>query len=985
MMVNKLLKGLLVLFVSLTSLAAIGQKSISGRVIDAKDNTPVPGVSVTVKGTNVKTKTSSDGSYVIKAGADAVLVFSGNGLDTEEITVGDKSVVDVSIKNNNANLGEVVVVGYGSARKKDITGAVTSIKAKDFNRGPVTSPDQLIVGKVAGLQIINNSGQPGGAATIRIRGNASLRSGNNPLIVLDGVPLDGNARPGLNPRNLGSQSSPNPLNYINPLDIASIDVLRDASATAIYGSRGANGVIMVTTKKGKSGAPEVEVSETIGVGSMARTIDVLDGNEYRSALTKYGLTTGNYGGNVNALKEIMRTAVTNNFAVTVTGGNSDNKYRLSYNNFNQQGIIKGTGLSRSVLSGVSSLKFLESKKLGADISFIISDVNEKTPPIGNTSGFQGSVIGQALQWNPTLALKTSTGDFNADPASATTVNPLAMLEYYTGRANSNYNFVSLSPYYKLTNDLEYRVQMSQVRLGSNYKVMMDSRINFDDVKNRGWAGVADLSSVTSQVTHTLNFNKELSSKLNLNATAGYEYQKFETKFAAQTGQDFPNYPGIKYYDIMQAASQSSRTISSSVSPTSEIQSFFARGIFSIMDKYVVTATMRADGSTKFGDNNKYGFFPSVAAAWFVSREDFMKNMNDKISNVKLRVNWGITGNQEFPAGASQDRFTFNGPGQISLANKANPDLKWETSTTTGIGLDFVVANRVNVNIDYFNKSTKDPLFEQDFPQPGATGAKQWKNLPATITNSGLELALNADVVRKQDLTVNVGFNLSMLKNELNDLVGTYNTGELNGQGSSGAFAQRLRSGQPLNVFYLRNFTGVDGSGQSTYQDDGYTLYYSGDPNARTLVGFSTVVDYKKWSFVMNWNGSFGHKVFNNTAMSVLPITNLGTRNIAAGLLGGTNKEDLSNPIAPSTRYLEKGDFLRLNNLSIGYNLGKINKTFKNARISLTGQNLLVITKFTGFDPEVNVDKSISGIPSLGIEYIPYPTVRTFNLGVNFTF
>jgi iron complex outermembrane receptor protein len=417
-----------------------------------------------------------------------------------------------------------------------------------------------------------------------------------------------------------------------------------------------------------------------------------------------------------------------------------------------------------------------------------------------------------------------------------------------------------------------------------------------------------------------------------------------------------------------------------------LQSFFVRVALNFKNKYLLTATLRADGSTKFGEDNKYGYFPSLAAAWNISSEDFMSTVAF-ISNLKLRVGWGQTGNQEFPAGAAQDRYGVTGIGAISRLNVANTALQWETSSTFNVGIDVsVLKQRVNLTVDYFNKKTEDVLFELDFPQPGASSAKQWKNLPVTIENSGIELAITGDVIAKSNLTWNLGVFATFLKNQLDGLVGTYNTGALHGQGSTGAYVQKLASGYPMNVYYLRNFQGIDKTtGQAIYEQDGdVSFYQDASPNPKFLLGIASNLGYKKFSLVINMNGAYGHYLYNNTAQSVVPITNLGTRNVASSLVSAGVVENTSNPITSSTRYLEKGNYLKMANVTLGYDLGNFVKFIKGSRISITGQNLFVITDFTGFDPEVNVDKNIGGVPSYGIEYIPYPTARKFQLNFSFT-
>jgi len=415
---------------------AIGQeKTVTGKVTDSRDGSPVSGASVTAKGTNIGTSTAADGTFRLNVPSTATtLVISSVGFSTIEMAISDN--MNISMTGSGSNLNEVVVTGYGTARKRDLTGAVASVKAKDFNKGVFTAPDQLIQGKVSGVQVLNNSGAPGGATTVRIRGNASLRTGNQPLFVVDGIPLDGgSARPGLN-TNVGSSPGGNPLNFLNPNDIASMDVLKDASAAAIYGSRAANGVVLITTKKGATGAPRVDFNISAGISNIMKRLDVLDGDEYRKALTDYGLTKGDYGANVDALDEILRTAFTQNYNISVNGGNENGRYRFSAGYLDQQGIVKGSDFKKYTGNFSGAYKFLNSKRLGLDFNLIVGHTTENIAPIANNAGFQNSVIGQALQWNPTHPLrKPNDSIWIVTPIGNSTINPLAMIDATKDRAD----------------------------------------------------------------------------------------------------------------------------------------------------------------------------------------------------------------------------------------------------------------------------------------------------------------------------------------------------------------------------------------------------------------------------------------------------------------------------------------------------------------------------------------------------------------------
>ena len=966
------------------------QRTITGKVTDAQGN-GLPSVTVTVKGSRTGTQTGTDGTYSLSAPGNATLVFSSVGFESTQISAGGKTSVDASLKTANANLNEVVVVGYGTARRRDLTGATASIQAKDFNKGNYTSPDQLIQGKAAGVLVINNTGQPGGATTVRIRGTSSIRSGNQPLFVVDGVPLSGgSARPGANGAQFGSDPG-NPLDYINPNDINNIEILKDASATAIYGSRGANGVVLITTKRGKLGIPQFDVNASSGVANVLKKLKVLNAGEYRQALKDYNVGTdsvtgrlkGDFGQSADAWDAITRTGVTQSYNASVNGGTEDGRYRISAGYLDQKGVIETSELKKLTVNLTSNFKFLESKKLGLDINVLATQTNEHIAPISQFVGFEGNLISQALQWNPTQSM-TKPGTDSAVILGGTTINPLAQLQYFNDIATVNTIIASISPSYKITKELEAKFIYSVNRQVGLRKGQVNRLLNANNVLDRGLAFRADQEQTNTQLTSTLNFNKQLTSDFNLNAVVGHEWLIFDSKGSFETGQDFPNL-GINYYNILGYSSQANRLIGSFASPTTQLQSYFARAIVNYKDKYLITGTFRADGSTKFGKNNKYGYFPSVGVAWNVTKEDFLAN-STFINNLKVRASWGKTGNQEFPSGASLPRFALlNNQGGIAQQNFKNEDLKWETSTTTDAGIDFsIIHDRLSGSVDYFYKKTTDVLFENTLAQPAPNG-KIWINLPGYVLNKGVEIMLTGGVVRSKDINWNIGGNASFLQNTVKGLVGFYETGELRGQGFSDVRGQRVISGQPLNVWYLRRFEGIDkATGQSVYGNNGNTLYYSGSPNPKMLLGLSTDFNYKKFTAIINMNGTFGHYLFNNTAASVLGIGNLGTRNIAKALIGTGVQEAISNAPAPSTRNLEKGNYIKMANASIIYRVGNIGKSIRNLNISVTGQNLFVITKYTGFDPEVNTDAGFGGIPSLGVEYIPYPSARSFNIGINFS-
>ncbi|MEO8405003.1 MAG: SusC/RagA family TonB-linked outer membrane protein, partial [Chitinophagaceae bacterium] len=644
-MLAKKLSGVTLSVISLfLSLAVAAQtKTITGKVTDSKDGTPVVGASVVAKGSKSGTSTNSEGNFTLSVGSDVSSVtITSVGYGKMEVPVGPDGKVTVTLESINQDLNAVVVVGYGTARKKDLTGAVASIQAKDFNKGPTSNPDQLLQGKVAGLQVINSSGQPGAATIVKIRGSNSIRSGNTPLYVIDGIPLDGrSARPGLNNSGLGNTPDANPLLYINPNDIASIDVLKDASASAIYGSRGANGVILVTTKKGQSGPAKIEVSAVSGVAGVMRKIDVLSANEYRSALTAYNAPKSDSGASIDPFKEITHSAVTQNYSVAFSGGGENGKYRASFLYADQEGIVRKTGLRKYVANFNAQHRFLNNK-LSLDFNLTAANTSEKLAPISNDAGSTGNIISLALIWNPTLLLQRANGLYNQVNPSGQT-NPLALSEAFNDITNQTVLLTNISAGYKITSDLEYRLLLGlNYETGQRKEELMGWLAGFSGPTG-GAANISNSKLFSQTVTHTLNYNKKINENLSLSALAGYEFWKtalegnttFASKFNLNQTQ-FTVLPNYHYYDNIQAGDQANLRSASFKDPSVELQSYFARASLNYQDKYLLTATVRTDGSSKFGKNNKYATFPSIAAAWNITNEDFMKK-NTLFDALKLRV------------------------------------------------------------------------------------------------------------------------------------------------------------------------------------------------------------------------------------------------------------------------------------------------------------------------------------------------------------
>lgn len=984
----------------LLSLAGFSQtKTITGNVTN-ESGSPVSGASIKAVGTTTGTFTSSTGEFQLDITSSVTqLEISYIGYTTQTVSIAGRTTIDVQlVPATDASLDEVVVIGYGQVRKRDLTGSVASIGAKDFNKGVITAPDQLIQGKTPGVMIINNTGQPGGSTTVKIRGNSSIRAGNNPLFVLDGIPLSGtSARPG----GSGGFSTDggNPLTYLNPSDIASIDILKDASATAIYGSRGANGVVIITTKRAKSGEPTLNLGASGGMAKLLKKPDVLNASQFREAIQHYtpdDVATADFGQDVNAFDHIVRTAPTQNYYGDVTGGTENGRYRLSVGYLDQKGIIKTSDLKKYTANFSGNFKFLENKRLGLDFNILATQTNENLAPIDVGVGFTGNVISQALQWNPTRSLYDENG--NPTYVSSNQINPMTSLAAFKDKAIVNTIVASISPYYKITDELEYKLIYSVTRqTGSRTGRYITGMVDSSQIDN-GMAFIGNNSETDQQLTQTLSFNKQLTDALNLNAVAGYEFLDYKYRWNSESGSGF-TYNGLDFYDYLNYTTANNRNINSHRDPSNQLQSFFLRASFNYLDRYLLTATIRRDGSTKFGENNRYANFPSLAFAWNLSNESFLQN-SSVVNELKLRLGWGQTGNSAFPSGASRDRFTF-GTQSITQANFGNPDLKWEASSTLNAGLDFsLFQNRLSGSLDYFNKKTTDALFESIIAQPAPPSGKLWVNLPGEVSNQGFELSLTGNIIRQDNWSWNLTANGTYIKNDVSGLTGYYSTAALRGQGFSGVLGQRMVNDQPLNVWYLAKYAGIDpATGTSMYQaldgttgtpatdpkfDPALNKFYVGSPNPKYLLGITTDVTYKKFTATFNMNGAFGHYLFNNTMATVLGLSNLPGRNIGNVYFNPGANESVSNSASASTRYLEKGDYMKMSNITLSYRVGDIGKSIKNLNISLTGQNLFVLTGYNGFDPEVNTDGSNADIPSLGIEYLPYPPARTFLLGVNFS-
>lgn len=964
------------------------EKTIKGRVTDAANNEPLVGCSVVVKGTQRGTNTDINGNYSIVVNDDnAVLVFGFIGYEKQEITVGGRTTIDISIKSSASDLAQVVVIGYGSATKKDMTGSVKSIKSTDFNKGIINSPEQLLQGKVAGVNVTSASGEPGGAQGITIRGPGGVRTGSTPLFVLDGLALD----------NSSTGGATNPLNFLNPQDIESIDVLKDASATAIYGSRGANGVVLITTKKGKAGFSNLNFSSNVGVSTLARALDIFSADEYRQQVPKVGGVLEDLKGNTDWQKEVTRTAYTQNHNLSFGGGADKLSYYASLGLQNQEGILKNNQLNRYT-GRINVTQKLLDDRLTVDVNLNATYTINERPPIG-------SMLGGAISANPTYPAY----DANGNPFQyASGINPLIPLKLEKDITKINRVIGSISPSFKIIDGLVYKLNFGIDNSNSvrdlqslpNAVPLQDGRLETIYTYNNN-------KLIENYLTYTLNKTDH-----SLSALVGHSYQKI---FIQGRNNSINKFPISSIEPIYNPGLGQELTLANNkpggYALINELQSFFSRVNYQYKDRYLMTATVRADGSSKFGANNKYGVFPSFSLGWRISEESFMKS--SPFSELKLRAGWGKTGNQEIPSKITQALFTSQVSGTTSYplyptgsyppgtsySRLANPDIQWEVSTQTDLGLDFGLFNgALSGTVDFFNKVSNNILLEVIPADPVQPAGTFWTNVKdMTITNRGVELDLNYRYTSLNGLRFDVGGNITFIHNRVkNSPYSVIPSGSASGSGLTSATINGYLNDQPIGTFYLKEFTGFDDKGISTYLDaDGDGIVTDKDrvaagsalPTKQFNINGS--VAYKGFDLVANFNGVSGNKIYDNTANSNFYKLRLSKGiNTTPEAIAYPN-ESVNNAAPVSTRYLKDGAFFRLNNLALGYNFNTkalgINKWVQGIRLSVTGQNLFVITKYDGYDPEVNTDRTINGISSYGIDYLSYPKAKSFIFGLNVTF
>ena len=1003
--------------------------TITGRVLDSASRQPLSAVSLRLVGTQRGTMTREDGSFTlpaVPAGAQRVRASRiGFGPQAKDVNVpaGGSATVDFVLPAQAAVLGEMVVTGYGAQRRESITGSVATVEADQANVGVITNANQMLQGRVAGLQMITNNGEPGGGAQIRIRGGTSISASNDPLYVVDGIPLQ-NESPVAGGYSLdGMAALPrSPLNSINPNDIESITVLKDASATAIYGSRGANGVILIQTRRGLSGRPSIDYDVYVARATPSNKLDFLNGDQYRTFVQQQ-VTAGKLPatqltslGTANTDWEdaLTRAAYTTSHNLSFAGGSAATTYRASLNYFDQQGVVIANGLKR-YQGRLNAQHQAFDGKLGLGLTLTASRVNNTYIQTENTGGFSGNVFTNMAIFNPTQPITTATGAYyEIGTGTQGTRNPVAIANQISDVAPENRVLGNLTGSLELIPSLT-----AQTTVGVDYTdAVRDTYypiISPLGASSSGAARQAQRSLQNLNFQQLLTFTPKLGGSQELDVVGGYEYSTFNNHGFEVISQGFVT-------DVFQYNNLGGGTPANSPAPVSYIQesklvSFFSRANYGYADKYFLTGVIRRDGSSRLAEGNKWSIFPAVSASWRLSNEDFMKG-STPFSSLALRAGWGKQGNQAIQPYNTQlllktdngSKYPFGGTVLTGLAavQVANPDLKWETSTQTNVGLDWgIKSDRFTGIVDFYNKQTKDLLLRIPVPQPAVVPSRI-ENV-GTVQNRGFEATVEGRLWDTQAKSLSSGLVLSVERSKVQDIGSRLFliTGSVSGQGQSGRSSQRLIPGQPLGTFWGPEYVGLNAQGQQMFNKytvtrdaqgreltralAGTTLAPVGDDemiignaNPKFSMGFHSNLTWNKFDASWNWRGEFGRDVFNNTALvySTKSAAKQGRNFLASALDDPT---DIAEPAIYSSRWIENGRFIRLQNVTLGYTFTLPQFSGRPTRVYVSGDNMLLFTPYSGYDPEVFTDANQDGIGTRGIDYLTYPRARTITTGVRLSF
>ena len=995
--------------------------TVTGQVVDSASRQPLPNVTVSIPGTTRGALTGPDGRFTIgavPAGTQTVRAARiGYAARTQQVAVpaGGSVAANFVITAQIASLSEVVVqVGYGQQAKESITGSVAQVKAEDANVGVIVNTNQLITGRVAGVNVIANNGEPGGGAQVRIRGGTSLSASNEPLYVVDGLPLQNEAiSPGGIGIGGGAALARSPLNSINPDDIESVTVLKDASATAIYGSRGANGVVLITTKRGAVNNAVVEYDGFVGAGTRSNTLDFLSGGEYRSlvaSLRSASDTTLRAGlptlGNADTdwQDAISRTALTQNHNVAFSGGSQNTQYRASLNYLDQNGVVISNGLERyqGRLNGQTSVL---NGRLRLGLNLTTARVNNDYLAFENTGGFEGGVFANVGNFNPTQPVFNANGSFYELGQGAQSVrNPVALARQIRDQDGQNRTLGNVTASFDLIPNLTAQTNVGVDRSDVVRQIYFPLSSPIGQLtQGRAQQNQRSLNNLNFQqlLTYTPRI---LGDNSTVEVQGGYEYTSFDNSGFVVDATGFAT-DAFSFNALSAAAQQFNPP--ASYRQQSRLVSFFGRVNYGFRNKYFLQGVLRQDGSTRLAPGNQWQTFPGVSASWRISEEGFMKG--SPFSTLALRAGYGLQGNQAVAPYATQAlvaadngaRYPFGGTvstGFVPTRNP-NPNLKWETSAQTNVGIDYaLLEGRLNGLVDVYQKNTRDLLLEIAVAQPAFVGTR-FENV-GSIRNRGVEATINFDAITGSERSLTTGLILAVERNQITSLGGQQfiATGGVSGQGLSGRQSQRLIPGQPIGTFFGPRFLGVNSAGLETFAcnrtgagcvngvttspttDDERII---GNANPDFSLGFTSQARFRRFDFNWLWRAEVGRDVFNNTATVYSTKANVyQSRNLLrAAVTDGVNARANAQF---SSRWIESGSFLRLQNAQLGYNFRLPGFAGRGAqtKIYVAGDNLLLFTPYSGYDPEVVTE---SGLASRGIDYLAYPRARTITTGARVQF
>lgn len=968
---------------------------VKGKVVD-ENGMPIPGATLLETNSSNVVVTDLDGNFEIMVTEGKTIQISYMGYKKKTVSA-QKKFMTIKMETDASELNEVLIVGYGKQSKKDVTGSVTQLDAASFKQGVAISVDNLLQGKVAGVRVVNTSGEPGAGVNVTIRGVGSIRSGSTPLFVVDGIPLtNDDVSPSGTNVGFGSSAAKNPLNFLNTSDIESITVLKDASASAIYGARGSNGVVLVTTKKGAKGQGTLNLDSYMAVSTVAKKLDILNGDQYRKAITDPAF---DHGANTDWQDVIYRTAITKNNALSFAKQTDSGNYYASLAQMDQEGIVKNSNFKRISARINASEAFLDNKRLKIKMNLTASETKDDGVPTSDDGGSNGQLIIHTLMANPTRPVFDKNGSYTNFNMNAH-YNPAYLLSIYEDQTINLRVLGNLETSFRIVNGLEYKLNLGIDRSRAERNTTIYP--NLTDLNPKGKYVQNNLDSKNSLIEHYLTYNLALD-KHKFEILSGFSYQKFE-RSGTSFSIDGITAQGTGVKPAINPGFAGTQSGVSGYAQENELQSYFGRLNYTFNEKYLLTASMRADGSTRFGKNNKYGYFPSFALGWNIAKEDFFKNFSS-IDNLKVRASWGQTGNQEVENKITQASYSLSGAdgyylyndlnlvNGISVNRTPNPDLKWEVVTQYNLGLDFnFLKDKFYGTLDYFNKTTTDAILNVPSQTLSPT-TTIWTNIDGKIINKGFEFMLGSKLFNTDNFSWNVDLNGATLNNKIEDLpVSEILTGSISGPGQSGVYANIYKSGYAAGSFYLLEHIGFDSKGANVFRDtneDGKI-----DNSDRIIIegalptfyyGLNSDMKYKNFSLSFSIIGQTGGYLLNNTGLNALNINNLASdRNVATTYYeSGANATN--SPIL-STLFLEKSDFIRLNTARLGYNFELKNLSWLNdLTLYVTGQNLLTISNYSGYDPLVNSPKSSGGNQSLGIDYTSYPTSRTYSFGATLKF